>query len=193
MKKITTEQARNWCAYLGAFHTAMGNQVALPISPNCSNLTRNFGCGTCYGCTEQIILRALFTSSHQDPNELPRSAHAINDAVFQYVTDLDPERLTSADGSGDDYARMTSVQYSRVMNWAATFVRRAQAAPQYMVKVLDSATSGPREHWFNTRDERAAWCLENNYSSMRILGHSDPEADARPSVFDVDNLTSAAR
>lgn len=128
METITEEQARNWCAYLGAFHTAMGNEIKLPISPNCSNLTTHFGCGTCYACTEQVILRALFTTANHEANELPRRAHRINDAVFQYVTSLDPERLTSDDGLGDDYARMTSVQYARVMNWAASFVRQPEAA-----------------------------------------------------------------
>lgn len=129
METITEEQARTWCAYLGAFHTAMGNKVALPISPMCSNLTKHFGCGTCYACTEQVILRALFTTSGTDPDGQPARAHQINDAVFSYVTGLDPERLASDDGLGDDYARMTSEQYARVMNWAASFVRQAQAAP----------------------------------------------------------------
>lgn len=127
METITEEQARNWCAYLAAFHTAMGNQVALPISPNCSNLTKHFGCGTCYACTEQVILRALFTVSGTNPTDAPARARQINDAVFAYVTGLDPEHLTSDDGLGDDYARMTSEQYARVMNWAATFVRPARA------------------------------------------------------------------
>lgn len=130
-EQITEQQARNWCTYLAAFHTAMSNHVALPISPNCSNLTRHFGCGTCYACTEQIILRALFTSSTTDPTEPQRRAKQINDAVFEYVTSLDPENLTSGDGLGDDYARMTSEQYTRVMNWAATIVRpAAHAAPR---------------------------------------------------------------
>jgi hypothetical protein len=122
---ITDEQIRAWCAYLAAFHTAVGNDVELPISPKCTHPSKyDTGCGTCYWCTEQLITRALFGTS-TDLGNIPTSAHAINDAVFTYVSGLDPERLTSDDGLGDDYARMTSVQYARVMNWAATVIPRS--------------------------------------------------------------------
>jgi hypothetical protein len=130
---ITDEQIRAWCTYLAALHTASGNAVELPISPKCTHPSRyETGCGTCYWCTEQLITRAMFTVS-TDLNEIPARARQVNDAVFVYVTGLDLERLTCDDGLGDDYARMTSVQYARVMNWAASFVKHpapAQAAPR---------------------------------------------------------------
>jgi hypothetical protein len=64
------------------------------------------------------------------------------------------------------------------------------AEQQYMAKVIDGATRGPVEKWFETRMDRALWLLENGYSSMRVLSFSDPESDARPSVFDVDQVQS---
>lgn len=129
---LTEEQTRAWCTYVAALHTAhtaMGNTVALPISPNCSRLSRpaDMGCGTCYRCTEQIIMRALFTAAPvNEHTTLPDKAKDINAAVFAWVTGLDPERLRDEDG--DDYAPMTSEQYARVMNWAATFVKHPAPA-----------------------------------------------------------------
>ncbi len=61
-------------------------------------------------------------------------------------------------------------------------------AAQYSVKVFVTAERGPVEKWFATRLERTLWLLENGYSSIRIVTFSDPEHDARLSVFDVDDL-----
>lgn len=128
---LTEDQTRAWCHYLAAFHTAhtvMGNTVALPISPKCTRrrVPDDHGCGTCYRCTEQIILRALFTA-RIDQIAAPRNAQDINAAVFTWVTGLDPETLRDEDG--DDYAPMNSVAFARIMNWAGTFVLMPAPAP----------------------------------------------------------------
>lgn len=141
----TEDQTRAWCAYLAAFHTAhtaMGNTVALPLSPKCTRrrVPDDHGCGTCYRCTEQIILRALFTA-RIDQIAAPRNAEDINMAVFGWVTGLDPEKLRDEDG--DDYAPMTSAQYARVMNWAATFVLHPAPVPVTLPRTYGEPAKAP--------------------------------------------------
>lgn len=146
---LTEDQTRAWCHYLAAFHsahTAMGNTVALPLSPKCTRrrLPDDPGCGTCYRCTEQIILRALFTALI-DQIAAPRNAADINAAVFAWVTGLDSERLRDEDG--DDYAPMTSPQYSRVMNWAATFVLHPAPMPVMLPRTYSEPATEPAHAW----------------------------------------------
>ncbi len=118
---LTTQQAKHWCRYLGTLHTAIDSvmqKAMMPISYECTRVSDSItGCGTCYQCTKQLILRALHTST-VPPADVVHYAAAIADSVFQYVTTLD-ERLNAPDGLGDDYLSMPSEQFAKVMMWAA--------------------------------------------------------------------------
>lgn len=118
---LTTQQAKHWCRYLAALHTAIeagSGTLFMPVSYDCTRVSDAItGCGTCYQCTKQLILRALHTST-VPPADVARLAAGMADSVFQYVTTLD-ERLNAPDGLGDDYTAMTSVQFATVMDWAA--------------------------------------------------------------------------
>jgi hypothetical protein len=121
---LTTQQARSWCRYLSALHTAIDSlsvsaELMMPISYHCSRVSDSIvGCGTCLRCTSQLILRALHTST-VPPADVANLANSIAGSVFEYVTTLD-EKLNDPDGLGDDFTPMTSKQFAQVMEWAAT-------------------------------------------------------------------------
>jgi hypothetical protein len=142
---ITPGETKVWCWYLAALHMAAGansRTVYLPVSYQCTRRANSLtGCGTCYNCTKQLIMRALHTSSCPQA-DLDNWAHDRAEAVFQHVTGLD-ERLNHPNGLGDDYTEMNSEQFTRVMNWAAEMIPMSQlvSSSAYATAQAEAATA----------------------------------------------------
>lgn len=121
---IELKEIKAWCWYLAALHQAAGadgRRVVLPVHYQCMRRPAALvGCGTCYKCTQQMICRALYVSSCPQ-GDLEAWSAARTEAVFQYVTGLDP-RLNNPNGLNDDFTEMDSAQFARVMQWAGDMI-----------------------------------------------------------------------
>jgi hypothetical protein len=126
MPKPVTKDTLKWCNYLAALHSATDGAITIPISPKCTRPTVwQSGCGTCYQCTIEVVQRVLHATT-LPLGHCPARAHEITEAVFSYVTSLDPQHL--ADDYNEDFAPMTSEQYERVMAWAANITAAEKQA-----------------------------------------------------------------
>jgi hypothetical protein len=184
---ITDDAVKRWCLYLANLHQITGGTIVLPVSYNCPRRPNSMmGCGTCYQCTKELIMRVIVLSSDAPAGSEHVLANQINDKVFTYVTSLD-ERLNHHNGLGDDYMEMDSEYFGRVMQWAGTL--EAITVPVTSSSQQDNPVWTPEpeplklvDEWGRPRCIKRAFYVDatETYQCALAAGHlgeHDPLAD----------------